>query len=79
MEYNLEQSIPDTEFTCRSSDYRVLASDPSFDVIDIKADYSQKGNLMLTAVTAISKSDGSKFTNISLFSGAECFSRDDFQ
>ena len=54
-----------------------MISDPNFDVVDVKADVSVRGNLMLIAVTAIRKKDQSKFTSITLLTGAECFVRED--
>ena len=57
----------------------MVQSDPDFDVVDVKADVSQNGNVMVTSITAIHKTDQSKFTNISVLSGAECFVRDDIQ
>ena len=54
-----------------------MISDPNFDVVDVKADASVRGNLMLIAVTAIRKEDQKKFTSITLLTGAECFVRED--
>ena len=51
----------------------------NFDVVDVKADVSKNGNVMVTSVTAIHKTDQSKFTNVSVLSGAECYVRDDIQ
>ena len=31
----------------------MVQSDPNYDVVDVKADVSENGNLMLTSVTAI--------------------------
>ena len=59
MSRDLYDSIPDYEFKCRDSDYRTVISDPNFDVIDVKADASVRGNLMVFAVTAIRKEDES--------------------
>ena len=37
MSQELYQSIPENEFKCRTSDYRSVASDPNYNVIDVKA------------------------------------------
>ena len=55
----------------------MVQSDPNFDVVDVKADVSKNGNVIVTSVTAIHKDDQSKFTNVSVLSGAECYVRDD--
>ena len=77
MSQELEESIPDYEFKCRDSDYRMVLSDPDFDVVDIKSDVSTNGNLMLTAVTAVHKSGLYQVTYIALLMGGECYVRDD--
>ena len=55
----------------------MVQSDPLFNVVDVKADASAKGNIMLLAVAAWHATDYYKITNISVLSGAECFVRDD--
>ena len=79
MSQELNDSIPEYDFSCRNSDYRMVQSDPTFNVVDVKADASAKGNIMLTAVTAWHTSAYYKITNISVLSGAECYVRDDIQ
>ena len=55
----------------------MVQSDPNYDVVDVKADVSKNGNVMVTSVTAIHKTNLSKETNVYVLSGAECYSRDD--
>ena len=80
MSQELEDSIPDYEFKCRNSDYRMVQSDPNFDVVDIKADVSQQGNVIVTSITAVSKSDiNSRISNVIVLMGAECYVRDEIE
>ena len=55
----------------------MVQSDPNFDVVDVKADVSKNGNVMVTSVAAIHNTDQSRVTNVSVLSGAECYVRDD--
>ena len=79
MSQELKDSITDYEFKCRDSDYRTVASDPNFDVVNIMADANTKGNLMMIAVTAIDKMMGQKFTHVQVILGSECYSPDEIQ
>ena len=79
MSQDLYDSIPEYEFKCRDSNYRMVQSDPDYDVIDVKADVSKNGNVMVTSVSAVHKNDLSRVTNVSVLSGAECYVRDDIQ
>ena len=42
----------------------MVQSDPNFDVVDVKADVSENGNLMLTSVTAVNFASLLKVTNV---------------
>ena len=53
MSQDLYDSIPEYEYRCRNSNYRMVQSDPNYDVVDVKADVSENGNVMVTSVTAI--------------------------
>ena len=55
----------------------MVQSDPNFDVVDVKADVSKNGNVMVTSVSAIRKDDQYKFIHVSVLSGAECYVRDE--
>ena len=77
MSQDTQDSIPEYEFKCRNSDYKMVQSDPNYDVVDVKADVSKNGNVMVTSVTAIHKTDLTKETSVYVLSGAECYSRDD--
>ena len=66
MSQDLYDSIPEYEFRCRNSNYRMVQSDPNFDVVDVKADVSENGNLMLTSVTAVNFASLLKVTNVSV-------------
>ena len=83
MSQELQDSIPDYQFKCRNSDYRTVASDPNFDIVDIKADANTKGNLMMIAVTAIGKMSSpmssQKFTHVLVILGSECYTPDEIQ
>ena len=57
----------------------MVLSDPNFDVVDIKADVSSKGNVMLTSVTAVHKTYYYRITNILVFIGGECYVRDQIE
>ena len=67
------------EMICRSSDYRTVASDPDFDVIEVHADFSEIGYHMIMAVTAEPKHASSynfdKITSVYVLSGWECYVR----
>ena len=57
MSQDLYDSIPEYELKCRDSNYRMVQSDPDYDVVDVKADVSKNGNVMVTSVTAIHKTN----------------------
>ena len=73
-------SIPENEFNCRISDYRSVASDPNYDVIDLKADVDRESGLILMALTTVPKTIESfqRITSIYSYSTVDCYSRDDF-
>ena len=55
MTQEVYDSIPENEFNCRTSDYRTVASDPNWDVINVKADVNRESGLTLMALTAVQK------------------------
>ena len=55
MTQEVYDSIPENEFNCRTSDYRTVASDPNWDVTDVKADVNRESGLTLMALTAVQK------------------------
>ena len=83
MSQEVYDSIPENEFNCRTSDYRTVASDPNYDVIDVKADVDRKSGLTLMALTVVPKIFNTtlqlhRVTSIYSYSTVDCYSRDDF-
>ena len=68
----LYESVHAADLICRPSDYRTIANDPDYDVVNVVADVGALGDNMLMAVNAEQKGTQDKVSSTYLLGGWDC-------